>query len=182
MDYTKLRDGMVFHSHADDPVGTVIQWAVTWGKPKKDTPNHSGFIVQWLGQWMAAEVDGSHFRLNSLEKYAGKRNRIVAVYDPKIVLGERVALCTAIVRKVRKDFDKPYDAIGAIASAPWFKRWMPWMKQDPKKEFCSEVVYQLLYATTALTFPIDWAGKPPNPLALSDWQAAHNTQYDKVAI
>jgi len=181
--YNKLAAGMVFHSHSDSPLGRLIQWAVTWGKPGKDTENHTGFVVEYRGQLIAAETDGWHFRLNSLEGYAGKRNRLVAVFDPVVSRMEREDLLNAIAYKVRKDFDRPYDVAGAVASAPLAHKLFPWLRQKKDSDFCSEVGYELVKETCgSLTWPLEWEKSPPNPKQYADWQRAHPAQWKAVTL
>lgn len=175
MDVSKLKAGQVFHSRSNDFIGNLIAWAVSWGRPKKDTPNHSGFIVQWEDEFLVAEVDGKGFRLNSLEKYNGKKAKIVSLFDLKIDVYKRSMLLEIIARKVRKDYDKPYDYEGAIGSAPWFQRWFPWLSQCDKKEFCSEVVAMIL---CAIGLPV--SSLSPNPLELEEYQASRPQYYTRI--
>jgi hypothetical protein len=185
LDFSVLRDCMTFHSREYKLIGNAIAWAEANGKPTANMPNHSGFIVSWQGQWMAAEVDGDEFALNSLEKYNCDKEWIISIYDPIISDAERAKLLDAIAKKVRKSHDTPYDLAGAISSAPFAKRvlWFvaPWLKPSPTKEFCSEVVYQLTGDNTHLTFPPEWKTNPPNPLVLAQWQETHPSEWRKVA-
>jgi len=173
--YDDLLSGDVFHSRSQDLIGDTIAFWTTWGKPNKDTPNHSGFIYKIGAQVMVAEVDGKGFKLNSIEKYVkSDKNRIVLAYRPQANV---TGLVREIEYKLRKDADKPYDLIGAVSSAPFIKRWFSWLfKPSSKKEFCSEVVAQVM-KISGLSVPPSWDNEPPNPLELSQWQAVHKDQW-----
>lgn len=179
--YSQLTDGMVFFSRAVDFIGNMIAWASSWGKPKKDTSSHTGWTMKWRDQLMAAEVQQDGFDLDSLEKYNGTKNRIVAVYLPILSPSDFERYLDRIAYCVRKDHDEPYDYAGAMSSAPWFRRWMPWLKQNKKKEFCSRKVHQVLEEFNFM-FPIEWKTKSPCPEDLRQWMDSHPQQYLKVAI
>jgi hypothetical protein len=175
--YSFLKSGSVFHSHRNKLVEDVIQWAVTKGKPTKNTPNHSGFILRIHGQMMVAEVQLGGFKLDSLDKYYKKDNYLVAVFEPLLREEQFGDLENLISFKLRKDFDRKYDFSGAIGSAPWFKNIF---KEKPRKQFCSEVVY-LLTSTIGMVYPPAFTHKtPPNPLALMEYQAADTRQWRRI--
>lgn len=174
-----LRTGMVFGSHSQRPFGDVTAWVEKDGKPTEDTPTHSGFIVLLGNEVMVAEVQPKGFKLDSIEKYFGKKEWIVSVHEPILDKDHQDALVAEIYRRLRKDRDRPYDLAGAIASAPFAMKllwWVaPWIVQKDWKQFCSEVLAQVL-AKVNLTVP----SERPNPLVLSQWMDSHPTEYRTV--
>lgn len=107
-------------------------------------PNHAFITTEDHGQLFATEETWAGLRENSLEQYAKKTNRIVAMYswrgftDPEI----HKEVCRYLARIRRKNLEEScYDRMGLLTFVPGIGRMI---KADPKKQWCSENVASIL--------------------------------------
>lgn len=174
-----ITTGMVGGSHSQKLFGDLTAWAEKNGHPTDDTETHTLFFYLLGNEVMVAEVQPEGFRLDSVEKYFGKDEYIVSVFDPILSPDQRDALVKDIQRRLRKDYDREYDLAGAMASEPFAKKvlWFvaPWLKEHPVKQFCSQVVAKILAASGARVNKLN-----PNPLELASWMRANPSGYRKI--
>jgi hypothetical protein len=113
---------------------------------KKDAPNHAFFVTEDHGQLFATEETLGGLKENSLEKYARKSDRIVAMFTCKVFdnasTRDTVQRYLAEIRRRAKENSK-YDVVGLFSFVPVLK-WF--CKPDPQKEWCSENVASVLKA------------------------------------
>ena len=183
IDYSKFLDDDIFFSAEKSIIGGAIRigekaksgWDFlnpkTWAAGVDRTmPNHAGFLYSIRGQWFAAEVAGRGITLTSLDKYRTDKNVILHTmrYDQFENVTVREKFMDEMSLWIRRRQDTGYDLWGALSASIGLHKIFPWLKNDKKKEFCSEDVYSWLKKFGAV-FPLTWEKHPPNPLQLYQW-------------
>jgi hypothetical protein len=170
-DYSKFRGMDLFFSNGVGFIGALIRFGQT-PKPESITnrkePNHEGWDYDDRGRHFAAEVGPKGATRNSFDKYRGKYNQIVRMfrwkgYDDPI---KREKALTRLATWLQEKQDCGYDAFGAAKSSSWVRKylsWIPFLKQDPKKPFCSEYCYAF-GLEDGMPYPEKWKKQAPNPL------------------
>lgn len=119
----------------------------------KSMPNHAFIVTEDHGQLFATEETFEGLKENSLEEYACKDNRIVALYTWKgfdrEAMRDDVQRALAEIRRKAKENSR-YDLKGLFSFVPVFK-WF--CKPDKERQWCSENVASILkiYGCTAIT-------------------------------
>jgi len=111
---------------------------------KPDLPNHAFIVTSDRGQKFATEQTIRGLEVKSLEQYAYKNNKIVAVYfwqsrENETWVSEAQDFL-ALVRRRSLENSK-YDIIGLLSFLPVLNKFV---KPDKNKEWCSENVAGIL--------------------------------------
>jgi hypothetical protein len=182
INYPVLRGGDIFLSHSNKPLSKIIRLAETMRFAPRDnlTPTHAGVIVKLDGQFFACEMK-PRLTINSLEKYAGKREQIVSVYRP-CYFDDAETLATAqrrLMLWIRKNGDNiKYDPIGAVLSSPLGDKligWIPGVRNATERRFCSESVCDTLIMAGDKNI-----GAALNPLQLGQWLKTWKCVYKHI--
>lgn len=130
---------------------------------------HAGLITDDHGQKFATEETGHGLDEDSLERYTKPGQQIVAVYywqgwdDP--VRREAALSYLAEIRRKRAE-ESQYDWRGILGFV------FPWIKPDPKKQWCSENVLSI---HDKFGFDSGWGNKrPPSPEQLKELMKARS--------
>ncbi len=143
IDFTKIRPGMMVACGGHSLTSRIIR-VVSLGRKHWSNENvvtHVGVTIEIKGRYFIAESVGSDFphglRISSFGKYLNSRHKyILDVLDcPKFRAVDRLA----IEQQIATDLDHvmEYDYKGLIAFVT------DRVKQDRKRVYCSEYVYQL---------------------------------------
>lgn len=167
-DYSKFQDLDIFLSHSDNPIGRIIKVATLMKINPFDekTPTHGGFLTKTYGQFFASEMK-PRFTENSLKKYTGRFEQIVEVWRCDKLAAEPIRTKVRFYLSKLHREQKNYDASGAILSSKLGKMvlgWMPWFKNNPEGDFCTEMNADILRMFVDPNCP-----KAPNPLAMSQY-------------
>jgi len=183
-DFSKFQTGDIFFTNEKGFIGGFIRLGET-GKIKdmfsREIVNHTGIIFNIYDQMFCAELTKDGPDITDIDKYRSKNNQIISVYRPTLfkdpVLLDQVAKYLAYWARKRKQ--KKYDPIGAISSSRWVQKLLPFIKDNPKRDFCSEYVYTFL-KNFKHTFPMSWCIHKPNPLMVFEWMIKHPEQYTEI--
>ena len=164
----KMRGMDAFFTTSIKPSGAVIR--LTVNGPHRmfdmDIPTHTGFCTEDHGQFFASEATPRGFIESSFDKYKKRWDRMHSVWrwdgfnDDDI----RYAAQSHLAR-LRRNRVK-YDWRGLLPFVPWIRRTMPWIKQDPTKDFCSENEFSVFKRYGLKDYPKQWDKRPPSPYAL----------------
>lgn len=144
-------------------------------------PNHTGFITSDRGQFFATEESWPRgLQVNSLEKYCGKNNQVIAVYRWKGFYEASGTLEQALdllawYRRKMLDYD-----LFTLFTYPKVLRWLRPVfgrkNDDDEKQICSETVFRIL-AKFGMAYPPLWDKLPPSPYELMNYFNKHTDQF-----
>lgn len=133
-----------------------------------DIGSHGGIITVSWKQFFATELGPTGIEENSLEKYCGKLNQIIRIYRwsgfDNQEIRESALEYLALLRRRRIDSKlKWYDWAGAIRASRLGRMLMPWLKNNPDVDFCSENQFRVAVKFGLKGFDPEWIANPPNP-------------------
>ena len=168
IDYTKLRGCQLVVCGGDSLVSKFIRGVTSgfrrWSDPK--TATHVGLVFELRGRFFIAEVVGDKIenglRLSPFGKYLkSKKKYIIDIKDcPNLGYADRELIQLQIAKDL--DYTLEYDYRGVIGFV------LKNVRQDKKKAYCSEYVYQLTNAY--IEYPQSFAERV-SPLDLNEHTA-----------
>jgi len=164
----KMRGTDVFFTTSAKPSGAIIRMTVN-GIHKMfdmDIPTHTGFATEDHGQYFASEATPRGFVESSFDKYKKRWDRMHSVWRWDGFDDEEVRYAAqAHLARLRRNRRK-YDWRGLLPFVPAVRRWFPWVRQNPKRDFCSENVFTVCKRYGLKDYPKQWDKRPPSPHAL----------------
>jgi hypothetical protein len=148
--YSAFQDMDIFLVHGNDLCGKLIRIGERENYAPGDdtTPTHAGFITSDRGQFFATEMN-PELRESSLEEYVGSKVQMIELWRYQQWAPEKKNSAQDYLAYLRRknQENSRYDLRGAIMSSPLGKRlfgWLPFMKNDSKRWFCSEEVCSIM--------------------------------------
>lgn len=133
LDYSKIPVLAVGFTRSNAPFARAIQLA-RGILHDKAAPNHAFLVTCDRGQLFATEETLQGLQERSLEEYTRPGNRIVAMYYWQLwTLEKREAALDYLAEiRRRRGEESKYDLKGLFSFV------LPWIKPDPKRNWCSE--------------------------------------------
>lgn len=180
LNYSAFCDMDIFFSHSNKPLSRITRFAMTlkWNPRDDFTPTHGGFITSMHKQFFATEMKARGIEFNSLESYTGKREQIISVWRCKRFENEeKLAKAREYLAYLHRE-QMNYDARGAILSSPLGSKlfgWMPWFKNQPDGQFCTENVADVIRRFADGKCPL-----APSPVDLQKYFKQHDGTYRQI--
>jgi hypothetical protein len=188
INYPALRGMDIGFSNSLDVPGVIIRTVINGIKQvfNREIENHAFFVTESWGQFFATEMQPPRIAEHSLEKYVGFGNRIVSVfrwrgYDDPAIKNQAQARLAEIRRRDAEH--SGYDFSGLVRFTKYVKYFLPWIKNDPAKDFCSEQVDEQLRVDGCKLGPFVINGEKmaPDPWRLADWFRKHPEEFKDIS-
>lgn len=138
-------------------------------------PTHTGFLTHEDGQWFCTELNEDGIESDSSSKYIDvtRKNKSAfhSVYRWTGFSSDSVVEAVLQHLAALRQQDSGYDWFGAIRCNRFVRRFLPFIKESKKKQYCSENVFQMLKWKGLVGYPKKWDSHDPHPHFLNRFMA-----------